>query len=235
MIQRLAQCIHIVRYTGKYLAVINAVKVSQRHAVDFLHNAVAQTVGHLHRNPRHKPALNHRKSGAGEVESKQGQQDSANFSKINAAASSGNFPHNAVEHLRSRLPQHLGADNGKNRGGRCKQHDNNNVDFELAEIIQEHAKALFKILRLFTRHHWAAHRATPAHWFFIFHHASPAFSTQKSGSLGEVSRFALILTPPQTAVTWRFHGRYCNFAAAPYVYHGRQYDRPPKPKSVPHS
>ncbi len=57
LVEGLADGVHIIGYARKHLALVGAVKVTQRHAVDLFGDILAEFVGDLHRDTGHDPAL----------------------------------------------------------------------------------------------------------------------------------------------------------------------------------
>ena len=62
LVERLADSIHIIGDAREHLALVGAVKVTQRHAVDLFGDVLAEAVGDLHRDTGHDPALDVGKS-----------------------------------------------------------------------------------------------------------------------------------------------------------------------------
>ena len=68
-------------------------------------------------------------------------------------AGAGDLCHHTFEELGGGLAQDLWSDNGEDRGGDGKEHDDQDQNFICAEILDQLAQGTFEVARLFAFHH----------------------------------------------------------------------------------
>ena len=139
-----------------------AIEVFEGQAVDLGGDIPAETVGNVHGDIGHDPALDVAEDGGGQVQPQGGQNDAADVVEIDAGTGAGDHAHHALEEPGGGIAQDLGSEDHEDGGTNGKQHCDQDRKAIRSQVLDQAAHGALEVTGLFAFHH--GHRAmTSAH------------------------------------------------------------------------
>ena len=136
-----------------------AIKVFEGQAVDLGGDIPAETVGNVHGDIGHDPALDVAEDGGSQVQPQGGQNDPPDVVEIDAGTGAGDHAQHALKEPGGSLAQDLGPEDHEDRGTDRKQHGDQNRKAIRSQVLDQTAHGALEITGLFAFHH--GHRAVP--------------------------------------------------------------------------
>ena len=183
LVQTHLQSVHIVRHSGKDLAVSPALKIVQRHSVDLPGNIFPQIISDVVGDPRHHKSLDKREQGAYQIESHNPQKDHSDLMKINSSRAV-HFRHQSVKKLRGGFSQNLGSYDIKHGSRHRKNKHQYETELISSHIAEQLRHGASEVAGFLSRTHASSAVAHPAagHSSLLTHWPIPPLITATSRS-----------------------------------------------------